>query len=95
MRAHTAAVEVLSDDARPLRRRFDHELSGQLLLHRGDMADEADGPAALAEFVERAHREVEGVVVERAEALVDEQGVELHTAGAGSDDLGEAESQGQ
>ena len=56
---------------------------------------ERDRPAALAQFVERAHRDLEGVAVERAEPLVDDEGVELDATGAGGDDFGEPEGEGK
>ena len=56
--------DILADDARAARARLDEQLSGQLLLHRLDVADDADGAAALAQLVEGAHREFEGVGIE-------------------------------
>ncbi|KEP72703.1 hypothetical protein HR12_41125 [Microbacterium sp. SUBG005] len=41
------------------------------------MTDDTHRATTLAEFVESAHREVEGVVVEGAEAFIDEQRVEM------------------
>ena len=43
---------VLPDDARPLPDRLDGHLSGKLLFHRLDVADDTHRPAARAELVE-------------------------------------------
>ncbi|HEY5275584.1 MAG TPA: hypothetical protein VIK38_03455 [Coriobacteriia bacterium] len=51
------------------------------------MGDDADRPAALVEAHQGADREVEGLVVERAEALVDEHRLEADAAGVRLDDL--------
>ena len=54
-----------------------------------------DRPAAPPQLVEHAHDRVEGFGVEGAEALVDEQGVDLDAAALGADDVGQAERQGE
>ena len=86
---------VLPDRAPALRRDLDEQLGGELLLHGLDVADHADGSSTLAQLVERAHRDVERLGIERAEPLVDEQRVERDTAGAARDDLGQSEGQGE
>ena len=63
------------------------------VAHLGDVADHADDPAAVAQRVEGVHHVVEGVGVQRAEALVDEQGVEVGAAGLLGDDVGQSERQ--
>ena len=45
--------------------------------------------------VEHGHDGVEGVCVERAEALVDEERVDPHAAGLGGDHVGEAQGEGE
>ena len=59
------------------------------------MADHADRAAARAEPVEPVHHVIEGVGVQRAESLVDEERLDLGAAGLLRDDVGEAEGQGQ
>ena len=53
------------------------------------MADDADRSTALAQPVEHGHHLVEAVVVEGAEALVDEEGLQVEAAGLLADRVGE------
>ena len=69
--------------------------AGDAGLHLGDVADDADDPTAVAEAVEGVHHVVERVGVERAEALVDEEGVEVRATGLLGDDVGQPEGQRQ
>ena len=59
------------------------------------MADHAHDAATLAQAVEHVHHLVEGVLVEGAEPLVDEQRLDAGAAGLGHDDVRQAESQGE
>ena len=59
------------------------------------MADHADGSTALAQPVEHGEHLLEAVVVEAAEALVDEQRAEVEPAGLLADGIGQAERQRQ
>src|SRR5690349_11645549 len=61
----------------------------------GDMADDADAAVAFAQGVQDAEDLVQGLVVEAAEALVDEEGVEPYPAGLVGDDVREAEGEGE
>src|SRR5215213_8640474 len=71
---------------------FDNaKAGGDSLAQLGDMGDDADGAAALAQLVEHVEHLVERVLVERAEALVDEQRLQAAAAGLGGDDVGEPE----
>jgi DHA2 family methylenomycin A resistance protein-like MFS transporter len=67
------------------------ELSGDPLAELGDVADDADDAASLAQPVEDVHHLVEGVRVEAAEPLVDEQGLEARAPRLGTDHVGQAE----
>src|SRR5215831_2749584 len=51
------------------------------VLEVGHVTDDADHPAPVAQVVDDGHHLVEGVRVQRAEALVDEQGVEVDSPG--------------
>ena len=71
---------------------LDAQLHRHALAQLGDVADDPDRAAALAQAVEDVEDLVErALVVERAEALVDEERVEARAAGLGGDDVGEAE----
>ena len=61
----------------------------------GDVADDAHGAAALAQPVEHGEHLLEAVVVEAAEALVDEQRAEVEPAGLLAHRVGQAQGQGQ
>src|SRR5688572_29807476 len=52
------------------------ELGGDAVAHLGDVTDHADHAATVAQGVEGVHHVIEGVGVEGAEALVDEERVE-------------------
>jgi hypothetical protein len=55
----------------------------------GDVADQPDHAAALTQAVEHVHDLVERLLVERAEALVDEQRLDPRATGLGLDDVGQ------
>ena len=55
------------------------------------MADQSHGPSALAQAVEGGHRCLQGVAVQRAEPLVDEQRVQAHSAGPARDHFSQAQ----
>jgi len=59
------------------------------------VADHADDSAAVTERIEGVHHVVEGVRVEGSEALVDEERVEVSTAGFLGDHVSESEREGQ
>ena len=61
----------------------------------GDVADDADRAPALAQRVEDGEDLLEAVVVEAAEALVDEERREVEAAGLLPDGVGEAEGEGE
>jgi hypothetical protein len=71
------------------------DLGGDALPQLGDVADDADHAAALAQAVEHGHHLFEGFLVEAAEALVDEQRLYPGAAGLGRDHVGQAEREGQ
>jgi len=50
-------------------------------------------PAAGAQVVDLGHDRLEGVGVQGAEALVDEEGLQAHAPGLGRDDVGQGEGQ--
>jgi hypothetical protein len=50
----------------------DADLGGDALPELGDVADDADHAAAFAQAVEHGHDLFEGVLVQAAEALIDE-----------------------
>ena len=60
----------------------------------GDVADDAHGAAALAQPVEHGEHLLEAVVVEAAEALVDEQRAEVEPAGLLAHGVGQARGPG-
>ena len=66
-------------------------LRGNPLAQLGDMADDADDPAALAQAVEDGHDLVEGLLVEGAEPFVHEECLHPAAACLGGDDVGEAQ----
>jgi len=59
------------------------------------VADDAHGAATATQLVEHGHHRVESLRVEGAEALVDEERVQLHAAALGGDDVGQPERQGE
>src|SRR5580704_4612863 len=71
------------------------DLGRDALLQLGDVADDADHPASLAQAVEYGHYLVQGLLVQAAEALVDKQRLDPGPARLGGDDVGQAEGQGQ
>ena len=71
------------------------ELGGDPVAQLGHVADQPHHPPAVAQRVEGVHHAVERRGVEGAEALVDEEGVELGAAGLVADRVGEAEGQRQ
>ena len=78
-------------DARAAAALDDAQAGGDALAQLGDVGDDADGAAALAQAVEHVEHLVERALVERAEALVDEQRLQAAAARLGGDDVGEAE----
>ena len=77
----------------PVRALADDQLGRDPVAHLGDVADHADDATAVAQGVEGVHHVVEGVGVERAEALVDEQRVERGAADLVHDHVGQAQRQ--
>ena len=71
------------------------DLVGDAGAQLGHVADDADGAAALAQPVEHGQHLLEAVVVEAAEALVDEQRAEVEAAGLLAHGVGQPEGQGQ
>jgi len=59
----------------------------------GDMADDPHAAVPFTQLVEDVEHLVEGLVVEAAETLVDEEGVEPYTARLVGDDVRESEGQ--
>ncbi len=68
-------------------------LRGDASPQLGDVAHEADDAPALAQAVEDVHHLVEGVLVERAEALVDEQRLDARAARLGLHDVGQSQGE--
>src|SRR5580693_2247357 len=58
----------------------DADLGGNALPQLGDVADDADHPAAFAQAVEHGHHLFQGVFIQAAEALVDEQRLDPRAA---------------
>src|SRR5699024_10757936 len=81
--------------ARAVRGLVDPDLGGDAGTHLGDVADDADGAATVTEPVEHVEHLLEALLVEAAEALVDEEGAELVPTGLLADAIGEAERQGE
>ena len=84
----TRVRTVTTDPVRPL---LDLQLGRDPAAQLGDVADDADRAATGAQPVEAVHHVVERVGVEGAEALVDEQRVDLGAAGLVGDHVGQAE----
>ena len=57
------------------------------------MGDDADGAPAGAQMVDLGHHHLEGVGIQGAEALVDEEGLQAHAPGLGRDDVGQGQGQ--
>ena len=66
---------------------------GDLVAQLGHVGDDADGAPAGAQVVDLGHDRLEGVGVQGAEALVDEEGLQAHAPGLGRDDVGQGEGQ--
>src|SRR5580704_6438720 len=73
----------------------DADLGGDALPELGDVADDADHSAAFAQAVEHGHDLFEGVLIQAAEALIDEERLDPGAARLGGDDGGQAEGEGQ
>lgn len=73
----------------------DVEAVGDAAAQFGDMADDPDGAVVGAQGVQDVEDLVEGVLVEGAEAFVDEERVQGVAASFVGDDVGQSESQGQ
>ena len=73
------------------------DTGAQALFHRFDVGDGADHPTRGVQLLKRLDGVVEGVGVERTEALVDEQGFEHSTAPGATlaDDIGKPERKRQ
>src|SRR3954462_5704775 len=73
----------------------DPDLSRDALPELGDVTDDSDHAPALAEAVQHGHHLFEGVLVQAAEALVDEQGLDPGAARLGGDHVDPAEGEGE
>src|SRR3954465_14752554 len=73
----------------------DQQLGGNPVAHLRDVADNADRAAALAQGVEDVENVVEGLGIERPEALVDEQRLQVGAARLMGDDVGKPEREGK
>ena len=73
----------------------DHDLARDAGAQLGDVADHAHGAATLAQVVEDRHHLLEALVVEGAEALVDEEGLQVEATGLLADGIGQPQRQGQ
>ena len=73
----------------------DDDLAGDAGAQVGDVADDPDGPSALAQGVEHGEHLLEALVVEAAEALVDEQRAQVEAAGLLAHRVGQPEGQGE
>ena len=69
------------------------EARGAQVAQLGHVGDDADGAPAGAQVVDLGHDRLEGVGVQGAEALVDEEGLQAHAPGLGRDDVGQGEGQ--
>src|ERR1700733_7868728 len=67
------------------------DLGRDALLQLGDMGDDADHPASRPQAVENGHRLVQGLLVQAAEALVDEQRLDPGPARPRGDNARQAE----
>ena len=74
---------------------FHDDLPVDPLLQFRNVRDDSDQTVAFREARERLHRLFQGFLVQRAEALVHEHGVELDAARRGLDFIGEPERQGE
>lgn len=75
---------------------LDHfESHRDTLTDLGNVTDDADNAAAVAQEIEHIEDLIESFWVERAEAFIDEESANLHTAGLLSDHVGQTEGQGQ
>ena len=70
------------------------DLRGDSGAQFGDVADDADEPSALSQRVKYFHDLLERVLIEAAEPLVDEEGVEADASRARRHDFAEAEGEG-
>jgi len=66
---------------------------GHPVLEVGHVADDADHPAAVAQVVDDRQHLVEGGGVQRAESLVDEEGVQVDSPGLRLNHVRQAEGQ--
>src|SRR5580658_7058959 len=71
------------------------DLGRDALPQLGDVADDTDHPAAFAQAVEHGHHLFQGVLIQAAEPLVDEQRLDPGPARLGGDDVREAERERQ
>src|SRR3984957_7399529 len=71
------------------------DLSGNALAEFGDVADDAHDPAARPQAVEDVHPLVEGLLVQGAESLVDEERLHRGAGRLGGDHVGQAEREGE
>lgn len=74
--------------------RYD-ELLIDLLLQFSDMGDDPDEAMPLGELRERLDRRMQRILVEGAEALIDEHGVEADAADARADLVAESEGEAE
>ena len=75
---------------------LDHfESHRDTLTDLGNVTDDADNPAAVAQEIKHIENLIESFRVERAEAFIDEQSANLHTACLVGDHVSQPEGQGQ
>ena len=82
----TPLLPVFSDD----------DLSSDAVLQLGHMRNDTDQPlSAFGQSLHGVHRLIKGILIQRAEALIDEHGVETNSAGMGLNLIRQADCQGQ
>src|SRR5690606_20775245 len=70
---------------------LDLEADVDPLAELGDVGDDADEPTSGLKLEQGLHREVEGLGIEAAEALIDEDGLEVDASGVALDHVGQPE----
>ena len=82
-------------DLRSLQRLGDDDLLFNALLKVMHMGDDADEAFAVGQVGQNLQGIAQGIVVQRAETLVDEHGFHANRAALGLYDVGQAQGQGQ
>ena len=64
-------------------------------FHVGDVADETNDPAILAQAVDGVHDVLESVLVEGSKTFVDKECIDFNASGTGLDHVRQAQGQAQ